>query len=154
MDLNKWARDWGISREAVNDLMFRMAVSVDYTRTADLTSEAGASKQVRLDHAKMGGVLWRNNVGAMQDDTGRVVRYGLANESKAMNQSIKSSDLVGITSRLITPEMVGSTMGQFTAREMKKPGWRFRGTPREKAQLKFINMVLSMGGDARFSTGE
>lgn len=154
MNLFTWARDWGISREAINDLMHRMAVSVDYTPTTDLTSEAGASKQVRLTFAQGGGMLWRNNVGAMQDDSGRVVRYGLANESKQMNQNIKSSDLIGITPILIEQYHVGTTIGQFVAREIKKPGWRFKGTPREKAQLKFINLVLSKGGDARFSTGE
>ena len=155
MIMDQWASKWGISQEALTDLKLEIGMyHGPNAHVLELISEAGASKQVRLAFAHSGGLLWRNNVGAMQDDTGRVVRYGLANESKAMNKSVKSSDLIGINPVVIQPDMVGHTIGQFVAREMKKPGWKYRGTAREEAQLKFIQLVLSRGGDAAFSTGE
>ena len=155
MNLHEWAVKWGISKEALTDLKLEIGIHHgSKAHVLELISEAGASKQVRLQFAHSGGLLWRNNVGAMQDDTGRVVRYGLANESKEMNNSIKSSDLIGINPVVIQPNMVGRTVGQFVAREMKKPGWKYRGTAREEAQLKFIQLVISRGGDAAFSTGE
>ncbi len=49
--------------------------------------------------------------------------------------------------------MVGSRFGQFLAREVKKPGWKYRGTAEERAQLHFINLVNTAGGDAAFATG-
>ena len=131
MNLNSWAIKWGVSLAAVADLRQELGLE---GHTTDLVSEAGVQKAVRLEAARMGVVLWRNNNGAYQDDQGNWVRYGLANDSKQMNQNIKSSDLIGIRPG-----------GQFVAREIKKPGWRYTGTQREQAQLKFITLVLTVG---------
>lgn len=116
-------------------------------------SESWAQSAVRLEASKHGVTLWRNNVGALKDETGRVVRYGLANESKSMNEAIKSSDLIGWRPVIVTPAHVGHQLAVFVARECKEPGWQFRGDPRERAQEAFINLVNAAGGDARFTTG-
>lgn len=98
-----------------------------------------------------GCILLRNNSGAMKDATGRLVRYGLGNDSKQRNAVFASSDRIGITSVVITQEMVGQTIGVFTAIEMKREGWTFKGDRREVAQQNFINWVLKAGGYAGFA---
>ena len=116
-------------------------------------NEQGVVTLTRLAYAAMGWLMWRNNVGACQDDHGNFIRYGLANESKQMNKKIKSSDLIGIRPVVITQEMVGTTIGQFVALEVKKPGWVYKGTAREVAQWEFIKLVNNNGGHASFITG-
>ena len=155
-DLYVWAKKWNIPWEAIRDLQKAMGTLPEINTSSvshPPTNEAEASARIRLDAAKSGALLFRNNVGAMQDDNGRIVRYGLANESRQMNENIKSSDLIGIQSVNITSGMVGQTIGQFIAIEMKAPGWVFSGTPREVAQRKFIELVISRGGAGKFSTG-
>lgn len=153
-DLYTWARRWGIPFEAIAELRQQMGVDPIRDAVTDAVTEAGASQRVRLAFARSDGLLFRNNVGAMQDpETGRVVRYGLANESPQMNKRIKSSDLIGIQPVTITLAMVGGVIGQFVAREVKKPGWTYTGAGREAAQLKYLELVISKGGDAAFTTG-
>jgi len=101
----------------------------------------------------MGWRLFRNNVGVLKDERGVPVRYGIANDSPAMNKRIKSSDLIGIRPVVIAPDMVGSTIGQFVAREVKKAGWKYKGTEHEKAQLAFGTLVIALGGDFKFWNG-
>lgn len=105
---------------------------------------------IRIEASRHGIKLWRNNSGALKDETGRQVRYGLGNESKEINDRLKSSDEIGIASIIITPEMVGMTIGVFTAFEVKKPGWKYSGTGREGAQKNFIDFVTRLGGIAAF----
>lgn len=118
------------------------------------SAEAHAQSLVRLEAAALGIHLWRNNNGALKDDRGVPVRFGLANDNAAINKVFKSSDLIGIRPVTITPAMVGHVLGQFTAREMKRPGWTYADTPRERAQAAFIHAVQALGGDAAFATGE
>ena len=106
---------------------------------------------IRLEASSKGSVLWRNNVGCLPTGSGQWIRFGLANDSARMNQLIKSSDLIGIQPVLITSEMIGSVFGRFIAREIKKPGWNYRGSPQEKAQDNFMELVNSMGGSACFA---
>ena len=108
--------------------------------------------RIRLDAAQNNSELWRNNVGACVDNSGRQIRYGLSNDSKELNDVIKSSDLIGITSIVITPEMVGMTVGVFTAIETKKSDWVFRlSDARAVAQAKFHDLVRRAGGLAGFA---
>jgi len=141
MNLIAWATKWQIPIAALQDLKVGMGIAG--LHGSEMNTEAGASKLCRLEAAKVGVVLWRNNVGATKDEAGNFFRYGLANDTAAMNKRIKSSDLCGIG-----PD------GLFYAREVKKPGWVFKGTDHENAQLKFIQLVLSKGGNAAFTTGE
>ncbi len=117
-------------------------------------SEARVQQDVQLAASYAGGRLWRNNSGAYFDKRGVQVRYGLCNVSKKVNKQIKSSDLIGITPVVITEDMVGQTVGVFTAVECKKEGWVYPGTEPEIAQKKFIDLVNSLGGRAKFYAGE
>ena len=155
MNLYSWGAKWGIPQMAIDDLRIQMRLecSSAAAHTGEMKgSEAGAQQRVRLEAAAAGNLLWRNNVGACEDNRGNHIRYGIANESKQMNKNIKSSDLIGITSVVVVPEMVGYKIGVFTAREVKKPGWVYSGNPREEAQRKFGELVLSHGGDFQFIT--
>lgn len=124
------------------------------------SSEARAQQAVRIAAAHAGAYAWRNNVGATPakceacGEPMRPVRYGLANDSAKLNRKIKSSDLILAIPRRISAEHVGTTIAQFGAVECKAPGWQYRGTERERAQLAFITLVRRAGGLACFSTGE
>jgi len=154
MNLLQWAIKWGIPYHAIED--FKHVVGVDASGVAakDGLTEAGLQSRIELEASRKGARLWRNNVGAFKDDSGRWVRYGLCNKTPQMNKRIKSSDLIGIKPVVIKPEMVGHTIGQFLAREVKESTWRYSGTAHEQAQEKFINLVLSLGGDAAFANAE
>ena len=117
-------------------------------------SEAAVQNNVRLANAQRGTVLWRNNVGVLPDARGVPVRFGLANDSKKLNDACKSSDLIGIESVHITADMVGAVIGRFVALECKHGGWKYANTPREQAQVNYIRIVNSLGGRASFTTGD
>lgn len=119
-----------------------------------MRDEATVQNLTRLRHCQLThGHIWRNNSGAYVDDRGRMVRYGLGNDSAQLNDQIKSSDLIGITPLTVTPEWVGHTVGVFTAYEVKEPGWTLRpGDKRGMAQQRFLDIVASVGGYAGFVT--
>jgi len=79
-----------------------------------------------------GSRLFRNNVGALKDDRGQWVKYGLCNGS---------SDLIGFTPLVITADMVGQTVAVFTAIETKAG----RGKATQE-QAAFIKVVQNSGG--------
>jgi hypothetical protein len=150
IEFTEWAVRHGISTEALNELREIIGTS-DTGVQITATGEAAVQNAIRLATSQNGWLLWRNNVGVLQDDRGVPVRYGLANDSKALNEKVKSSDLIGIRPVLITPDMVGKTIGQFAAVEVKRSEWKYTGTKREAAQLKFINLVIAAGGFAKFA---
>ena len=115
--------------------------------------EAKVQQLVRLEAAKQGVILWRNNVGALPSENGRIIRYGLANDSGKVNRVLKSSDLIGITPVVIEPRHLGRKMGLFTAIETKASDWEWTHTDREQAQLNFLQLVVANGGIGQFSTG-
>lgn len=154
MNLNEWAIRWQIPYEAVEDLRRLMgAVDTDPPQHPG-ESEAAIQNRIRLEASRVGARLLRNNVGAFETDDGSFVRYGLANDSQQMNKNIKSSDLIGLKPVAVQPYHVGQTLGVFVAREVKRGDWKYTGTPEELAQLKFLELVLALGGDAAFVTGE
>lgn len=150
--LLEWQRKHGITAEALADLV--TTVGLDVPRSSKGTPEARVQDEARLLASKMGWRLFRNNVGVLKDERGVPVRYGICNDSPAMNKRIKSSDLIGIHPVTITPDMVGSTIGQFVAREVKKAGWKYKGTEHEQAQLAFGTLIIGLGGDFKFWNGE
>jgi len=155
MLLKLWAAKYRLSSEAMTELRHIIRTEeVEVFGGAEGMSEAGVSSRVRLEASKKGCILWRNNVGAYQTDTGSYVRYGLANDSKRVNERVKSSDLIGIRPVLITQELVGRVIGQFLARETKEGGWHYTGKDREVAQKNYIELVKRHGGDACFAVGE
>lgn len=158
MNLDEWARTWAIGPAAMKDLRDRMCMTgliatAHPKRPDEGASESRVESLLRLEASQENVLLWRNNVGALLDERGVPVRYGLANESKAMNKAIKSSDYIGLRPVLITPAHVGHTIGQFVARETKHGTWKYTGDEHERAQKVFIDLVLANGGDASFATG-
>ena len=154
MQLDTWAQRHGISTAALTELRGIFGISTEPVSAQPVyLSEAAVQASIRMEASCKGSRLWRNNVGAAHTAEGSFIRFGLCNESKAMNTAIKSSDLVGIRPVVITEAHVGRTIGQFLAREVKHGGWKYTGTKREQAQLAFLNLVASLGGDAAFSKG-
>ncbi len=154
INLNQWAIKHGVPYAAVEELRQLMTgVSTDPI-AAPGESEAAVQNRIRLEASRKGLRIWRNNVGAMMDDNGNFIRYGLCNDSKQMNTLIKSSDLVGIRPVTITQNHVGQVIGQFVAREVKAANWSYSGSKREEAQLRFLELVIALGGDAQFANRE
>jgi hypothetical protein len=118
-----------------------------------MSAENEVQKMEQLKAARRGAWLLRNNSGAFKDAAGRLVRYGLGNISRKMNSVFKSADLIGIEPVLITPDMVGQTIGRFIAVECKAPGWTYTGDEREQAQQRFLLKVTELGGRAYFTDG-
>ena len=152
----QWAVRHGVTMAALQELagLFGMHGGHDLPPEVKGTSEAAVQAAVRLEAARKGVRLFRNNVGALIDSRGVPVRYGLANESKQVNEVMKSADLIGWRPMLIEQRHVGTVVAQFVSREVKAVGWRYTGADREPAQLAWAQLVTSGGGDAAFCTGE
>lgn len=140
-----------------------------------MPSETEVQAAVRLEYARRGYRLFRNNVGVLLDQTGRPVRYGLANDSPQINNVLKSSDLIGWHPVTITPGHVGLQLAQFVSLECKPSDWgdpipallekygpyhtalHRKDLPRDDrrtlAQKAWLDLVAGDGGEARFMTG-
>jgi hypothetical protein len=152
--LTTWAIRHSVSLQALQELHVLLTSTVSAPPdTSNGTLETDVLARVRLAASQAGDVLWRNNSGVLKNERGVPIRFGLCNDSEKLNDHAKSSDLIGIKRLTVTREMVGSVVGQFYAREVKRVGWVYKGTPREVAQLRFIETVVAMGGDAAFSVG-
>jgi hypothetical protein len=153
--INQWAIRWAIPHMALVELQQAIGLDpvCDVTATADPHTEAYVQSLVRLEAGGAGVKLWRNNVGVLNNEIGRPVRYGLGNDSPALNKKLKSGDLIGWRPILITPAHIGHKIAQFVSRECKKPSWIYTGTEREIAQLRWIQAVVADGGDAKFVQG-
>lgn len=150
MNLTDWAARWGLPPEAIEEL----SALCTYAPPADAAlSEAGVQSRVRLAAASQGVLAWRNNVGAGKLENGSFLRWGLANDSAALNDVCKSADLIGIKRRLITTSDVGTVIGQFWSRESKRSDWVAPiNDPAHRAQLAWAAMINSRGGDAKIVT--
>lgn len=157
MELQDWANRWGISPEAMYELgkvlVQRLTPAGDFS-AGNIKSEQDVQQKIRLESCAHGLRLWRNNSGAVTTSDGRHVRFGLANDSAKFNEKIKSSDLIGITPIIIKDYHVGRLFGVFTSIEVKRPGWVYKGDPREIAQGDWLNAVRGLGGIAYFATDE
>lgn len=154
ISLTQWAVKHAVPAQALYELEGILTGQVPLVEHTPGKNEATVQSLVRLEAARKGCRLWRNNVGVLQDATGRPVRYGLANDSKQVNEVLKSADLIGWRKVLIEPQHVGSVIAQFVSRECKESTWRYAGSKREMAQLNWINLVTADGGDGKFCTGE
>lgn len=151
MTYAQWAARWP---QAASELHELLAPPVPPAPHGTPTSEAYVQSTIRLEAPARGVMLFRNNAGAMTDETGRLVRYGLGHESKPFWDRVKSSDLIGWRKLLITPEWAGRTVAQFVSRECKPAGWHMTpGDARAQAQAAWLAMVARDGGDACFASG-
>lgn len=149
VDLRTWALRHGIGEAALLDLAETLGAGTQ-PEGRDGGSEARVQSQVRLAAPRHAMRLFRNNVGVLFDKRDVPVRFGLANESKQINERLKSADLIGWRRVVITQEMVGSTIAQFTSLECKETGWKYTGDEHEQAQQRWAALVATEGGYARF----
>ena len=118
-----------------------------------MSGEDVVQQRIRLMIGGAGMTPMRNNVGACQDQTGRLIRYGLMNDTKDLNEKFKSSDLIVPRPMLITQEWVGHVVGVFAAIECKETGWKLTpGDKRGQAQKNFHDLIRAAGGFAGFAT--
>lgn len=153
MSLMSWAIRHGVSPAALHALTIELGLDCADLRAGDAAvgkSEAWVQSAVQLAASKLGITALRNNSGALKDQRGRLVRFGLGNTSEEQNDKFKSPDLLGWRPVLITQPMVGYTIAQVWGREVKKPGWRYTGEGREVAQKRFIDTGNSEGADFAF----
>jgi hypothetical protein len=150
IELAGWAARHGVSAGALFDLAVLLGADVHAPGEG---SEARAQSEIRLACPRLGLRLWRNNKGALPDSRGVPVRFGLANDSKALGERLRSSDLVGWRRLYIQPKHVGTTVAQFVAVECKAPGWRYSGDEHEQGQQRWLALVAADGGLALFATG-
>lgn len=145
--LAEWATRWRVPQEALAELLM---MTYQPEVASGLSGEAAVQQLTRAEAPHQGGYLWRNNVGACQDETGRMVRYGLGNDSAKLCAVFKSSDLIGVTP--ITDPMSGHTYGVFTAVECKKPTWRGPSSKHDQAQARFHLTAQRAGAIAGFAS--
>lgn len=154
MNFNQWVNKWWTvlppeARDEFQAIMTPHAVTIDPDGKA---TESGVQADVILEASRRGVPLWRNNNGAMKIEN-RMVRFGLGNTSKRVNEGWKSSDAIGIRPTLIEQQHIGRTMGVFLAVEAKEPGWKLTpGDEHGQAQNNFIQSVRTFGGVAGFAS--
>jgi hypothetical protein len=101
--------------------------------------ETVIQQNILLSLSKGNKRLFRNNCGGYKTDSGGFVKYGVANPG--------GSDIIGWTSRIITPDMVGEKIAVFTAIEVK--AGRNKPTPQQQAFIDRVNADGGIAGIAR-----
>ena len=101
-------------------------------------SEQQIQQHIRLRCSTGPVRLFRNNTGTLRDQHGRPVTFGLAKGS---------ADLIGWTTRTITPDMVGQRVAVFTSIEVKTPTGRV--APEQQQWLQAVQAAGGIAGIAR-----
>ena len=107
-----------------------------------MPSEQTIQQHIRLACSIGSCRLFRNNTGTLRDANGRPVQFGLCKGS---------ADLIGWTSRTVTPEMVGQQIAVFTSIEVKSTSGRVK--PEQQQWLNAVEAAGGIAGIAR-SVGE
>lgn len=153
--VHDWALKWRIPPAAIAELQSTLIAkaTMPCANTDKPLSEAGVQSRVRLEAAEKGVRLFRNNVGAGYLIDGNFVRWGLANDSEAVNEVLKSSDLIGWRRRLVAPEHVGTYIAQPVMRECKREGWVYDPTnSHDVAQMNWAMLAAHDGCDVAIVT--
>jgi hypothetical protein len=104
-------------------------------------NETTILQRIRLALGRVPGLrLFRNQVGALKDQSGRLVTFGLHRGS---------ADLIGWHSIEITPEHVGRRLAVFTSLEVKSPGGKVK-----PEQIVWQDQVRQAGGIAIIARSE
>ena len=103
-----------------------------------MPSEQTIQQQIRLQCSRGPVRLHRNNTGTLLDRNGRPVQFGLAKGS---------ADLIGWTTRTITPDMVGQRIAVFTSIEVKNATGRLR--PDQRQWMEAVQAAGGIAGVAR-----
>lgn len=152
-ELKAWAMRHHVGADALAELSVMLG-DAPQPAAADGASETNVQARVRLAAAGHGMKLWRNNRGALKDERGVPVRFGLANDTKQLGERLRSADLIGWRRLLIGPQHIGTTVAQFTSIECKAAEWKPRSNdPHEQGQRRWATLVAAEGGFARFVTG-
>ena len=99
-----------------------------------MASEHKIQQEVILACSRGDVRLWRNNVGKVLDQNGRMINFGLC---------VGSSDLIGYKTITVTSDMVGQRIAVFSALEIKGA----TGRPTAQ-QCAFLEQIKKAGGIA------
>ena len=103
-----------------------------------MPSDQSIQQHIRLACSTGATRLFRNNTGTLRDANGRPVSFGLCKGS---------ADLIGWTTRTITPDMVGQQVAVFTSIEVKTATGRLR--PEQQQWLDAVQAAGGIAGVAR-----
>ena len=96
-------------------------------------NETTILQRIRLAASSIPGLrLFRQNVGMLKDERGRMVRFGL---------HPGSADLIGWRTVTITPDMVGQQVAVFASVEVKTDSGRVK-----PEQQNWLEQVTKAGG--------
>lgn len=98
--------------------------------------DSSISDRVLLELTAQDWLLWKNPVGSARLDSGQFVRFGVCNPG--------GSDLIGLRSVVVTPDMVGQRLAVFAAIESKTKNYNV-----SRPQRLFLNAISRAGGIAQ-----
>ncbi|SDX68625.1 VRR-NUC domain-containing protein [Thiocapsa roseopersicina] len=108
-------------------------------------SEKSIQNSVMLAASQSGMTVWRNNTGQAWTGDATRLKDGsiLIRNPRPLHAGLckGSSDLIGIRPVVVTAEMLGQTIAQFAAVEVKTPKGKL-----SEQQAKFLSFVESKGG--------